>query len=174
MIASPTNKNKKSLLLCLLTILYPGSCVSHCRQYRFFIRTPRLRADTVRLYVRIKVKYFAPDSERPGVNVAHGPVHYKNETLTVRTGGDIADAGPQRILFTKRTRFTGEREYRVTARNDRLFYVLLMLRYLLRKTDAGNDWKKQCNRLLKPIAQDRRWRAAMGLPEDWTVHPVWQ
>ena len=62
----------------------------------------------------------------------------------------------------------------VTPRNDRLFYVLLMLRYLLSKTDAGNDWKKQCARLLEPIAQDRRWRAAMGLPEDWTVHPVWQ
>ena len=62
----------------------------------------------------------------------------------------------------------------VTPRNDRLFYVLLMLRYLLSRTDTGNDWKKQCARLLKPIAQDRRWRAAMGLPEDWTVHPVWQ
>ena len=62
----------------------------------------------------------------------------------------------------------------ITPRNDRLFYVLLMLRYLLSKTDAGNHWKQQCNKLLKPIAHDRRWRAAMGLPEDWTVHPVWQ
>ena len=46
------------------------------------------------------------------VNVIHSPVHYVNETLTVQTGDDIAEAGPHRIIFTKRTRFTGEQEYR--------------------------------------------------------------
>lgn len=46
------------------------------------------------------------------VNVAHGPVHYENETLTVRKSSDIFDAGARRALFTKRTGFTGEREYR--------------------------------------------------------------
>lgn len=46
------------------------------------------------------------------VNVIHGPVHYENETMTVRTSGDIADAGAHRALFTKRTGFTCEREYR--------------------------------------------------------------
>ena len=46
------------------------------------------------------------------VNVIHGPVHYENETLTVRTSGDLADAEAHRVLFTKKTGFTGEREYR--------------------------------------------------------------
>ena len=46
------------------------------------------------------------------VSVIHGPVHYDNETLTVRTGGDFARAGSHRIWFTKRTEFAGEREYR--------------------------------------------------------------
>ena len=45
-------------------------------------------------------------------NVIHGPVHYVNETLTVQTGDDIAEAEPHRIIFTKRTRFAGEQEYR--------------------------------------------------------------
>ena len=46
------------------------------------------------------------------VRVIHGPVHYSNSTLTVRTGGDIANAGLYRIWFTKRTKFSGEYEYR--------------------------------------------------------------
>ena len=46
------------------------------------------------------------------VRVTHGPVHYENATLEVRSGGDIANAGVHRILFTKRTKFSGECEYR--------------------------------------------------------------
>ena len=61
----------------------------------------------------------------------------------------------------------------VTPRNDRLFYVLLILRHLLRKAYSGNEWKVQCNQLLKPIAEDRKWRATMGVPENWIEHPIW-
>ena len=62
----------------------------------------------------------------------------------------------------------------ITPRNDRVFYVLLILRHLLRKADAGNDWKQQCNMLLKPVAKDSKWRQAMGLTENWIDHPEWQ
>ena len=62
----------------------------------------------------------------------------------------------------------------ITPRKDRLFYVLLILRHLLHKADADNEWKKQCDKLLKPVTEDRKRRAAMGIPEDWTAHPVWQ
>ena len=62
----------------------------------------------------------------------------------------------------------------VTPRKDRIFYVLLILRYLLQKVHSIDEWKEQCNDLLKPISEDRKWRAAMGIPENWTEHPVWQ
>ncbi|MCY4363930.1 MAG: hypothetical protein OXE42_17410 [Gammaproteobacteria bacterium] len=40
--------------------------------------------------------------------------------------------------------------------------------------DTGNDWKQQCNMLLKPVAKDSKWRQAMGLTENWIDHPEWQ
>ena len=62
----------------------------------------------------------------------------------------------------------------VTPRNDRLFYVLLILRHLLVKAYSSHEWKVQCGHLLKPITENRKWRAAMGVPENWMEHPVWQ
>ncbi len=62
----------------------------------------------------------------------------------------------------------------LTPRNNRLFFVLLMLRHLLRRAHDSNEWKHQCDHLLKPIAEDKKWRAAMGVPENWMEHPVWQ
>ena len=62
----------------------------------------------------------------------------------------------------------------VSPRNDRVFYILLIIRYLLRKAHSSDKWKEQCDNLLKPLAEDRKWRAAMGIPEDWIDHPVWQ
>lgn len=58
-------------------------------------------------------------------------------------------------------------------RNDKIFYILLMLRYLLNATGNGEDWKTEVDALLTPIATKKRWRAAMGLPADWKEHPVW-
>lgn len=46
------------------------------------------------------------------VKVFHGPVHYEDSTLRVRSGSDIANAEADRIWFTKRPKFSGEREYR--------------------------------------------------------------
>lgn len=62
----------------------------------------------------------------------------------------------------------------VSPRNDRVFYILLILRYLLKKTHGSDEWKEQCDNLLKLLAEDRKWRAAMGIPEDWIDHPVWR
>ena len=62
----------------------------------------------------------------------------------------------------------------VSPRNDRVFYILLIIRYLLQKAYSSDEWKKQCDHLLKPIAEDRKWRTAMGIPENWVEHPVWR
>jgi len=62
----------------------------------------------------------------------------------------------------------------VTPRNDRIFYILLMLRYLLKTTNNGNNWCQQCNELIESLAQDGRWRVAMGMPDNWKGHPIWR
>ncbi len=61
-----------------------------------------------------------------------------------------------------------------TPRRDRVFYALLIIRDLLRKSGASNDWKERCDELLKPIANSRKWRLAMGMPENYLNHPVWR
>ena len=62
----------------------------------------------------------------------------------------------------------------VTPRNDRMFYILLMLRYLLKTTNNGERWCQQCNELIEPFAQVDKWRASMGMPDNWKEHPIWQ
>lgn len=62
----------------------------------------------------------------------------------------------------------------ITPRNDRIFYILLMLRHLLRGTGNGDIWAKETTDLLETIVIDKRWRAAMGIPENWKEHPVWK
>ena len=65
-------------------------------------------------------------------------------------------------------------EFPARLSNDRIFYVLLILRYLLRNVHACDEWKEQMNNLLEPVARYEKWREAMGMPEDWANHPVWQ
>lgn len=62
----------------------------------------------------------------------------------------------------------------ITPRNDRVFYILLMLRHLLRATGNGDDWITNSNQLLEQLAHSGRWRSAMGLPEKWREHPLWK
>jgi abortive infection bacteriophage resistance protein len=62
----------------------------------------------------------------------------------------------------------------ITPRNDRVFYILLILRHLLNGVGSGMEWARRVNQLLRPIAESRQWRAAMGLPEHWEEHPIWQ
>lgn len=67
-----------------------------------------------------------------------------------------------------------EWSFPVTPRNDRIFYVLLILRYLLRSMGMGEQWHQEVSSLLDPIAVKRRYRAAMGIPENWKEHPIWK
>ena len=60
-----------------------------------------------------------------------------------------------------------------TPRNDRIFFILLILRYLLLATGNGKEWKCQVNQLLTPVAQSKQWRTAMGMPDNWETHPIW-
>lgn len=61
----------------------------------------------------------------------------------------------------------------ITPRNDRIFYILLILRQFLRVTGNGEDWITNTNQLLAQLAHSARWRSAMGLPEQWREHPLW-
>lgn len=61
-----------------------------------------------------------------------------------------------------------------TPRNDRIFYILLMLRYLLRAVIEGDDWSCACNKLLEPIVKKESFRIAMGVPSHWQEHPLWK
>ncbi|HSX91371.1 MAG TPA: Abi family protein [Hydrogenophaga sp.] len=58
-------------------------------------------------------------------------------------------------------------------RVDRVYCVLLMLRYLLDQSGNGVGWRKACTALLEPVAANDRWRTAMGMPVDWQHHPYW-
>ncbi len=61
----------------------------------------------------------------------------------------------------------------LTPRQDRVFYILLVLRTLLRSNHNGDHWAGRCNDLLDTLATETRYRAAMGLPSDWKAHPLW-
>jgi abortive infection bacteriophage resistance protein len=61
-----------------------------------------------------------------------------------------------------------------TPRNDRIFYVLLMIQHMLRRIGAAGEWTTQIDALLIPICQNQRWQAAMGVPPNWQVHPLWR
>ena len=61
----------------------------------------------------------------------------------------------------------------ITPRNDRIFYVLLILRHMLHPTANGDDWHAAVCRLIEPYARNVHYRAAMGLPVNWRDHPIW-
>ncbi|MDR9467666.1 Abi family protein [Marinospirillum sp.] len=62
----------------------------------------------------------------------------------------------------------------ITPRNDRIFYVLLMLRHLLRQSGNGDEWAAEITSLLEPVVKNDAHRKAMGLPDNWKSHPVWK
>ncbi|KKO49345.1 ABC transporter permease [Arsukibacterium sp. MJ3] len=62
----------------------------------------------------------------------------------------------------------------ITPRNDRIFYILLMLRHLLRTTGSGDNWTQQVNQVLEQLSKSGKWRSAIGLPENWQEHPIWK
>jgi len=62
----------------------------------------------------------------------------------------------------------------ITPRNNRIFYILLILRYLLNASSNGDIWATSCTNFLEPIASIEKWRIAMGIPENWKEHPIWK
>lgn len=61
----------------------------------------------------------------------------------------------------------------ITPRNDRIFYILLMLHHLLSVTDNEVDWSASIKKLLEQVSANKHWSNAMGLPEHWREHPLW-
>lgn len=59
-------------------------------------------------------------------------------------------------------------------RLDRVFCILLMLRFLLRHSGNGVIWRDACSALLVTVTVEPRWRNAMGVPAKWISHPIWQ
>ena len=54
----------------------------------------------------------------------------------------------------------------VTPTNKRLFFVLLVIRTLLKPLDMGENWHQDVTKLIEPVAQNPLWRNAMGLSEN--------
>jgi len=61
----------------------------------------------------------------------------------------------------------------ITPTNQRLFAVLLILRQMMAHHHQGVHWQQRVSELLELIAAKDYWRIAMGLPEDWQNHPLW-
>ncbi len=61
----------------------------------------------------------------------------------------------------------------ITPTSKRLFAVLLILRQMMAHHHQGVHWQQRVSELLKPIAKKDYWRIAMGLPDDWQNHPLW-
>ena len=61
-----------------------------------------------------------------------------------------------------------------TPRNDRIFYVFLMLRHLLKAINPTDNWYIQVKELATPIATVEGYRKAMGMPVEWNTHPLWR
>lgn len=62
----------------------------------------------------------------------------------------------------------------LTPRNDRIFYILLIIRVLLDLTNNDESWVRRVNQLLEPFETNISYRAAMGIPENWKQHPIWR
>lgn len=62
----------------------------------------------------------------------------------------------------------------VTPNNNRIFYILLMLRHLLKPLKKDDAWTKEVTALLKPIMQNPFYRKSMGIPINWQEHPLWK
>ncbi len=61
----------------------------------------------------------------------------------------------------------------ITPRNDRIFYILLILRFLMRASENGEHWKLHIEALIEPFSCNEAFLAGMGIPKNWKEHPVW-
>jgi len=51
--------------------------------------------------------------------------------------------------------------------------VLLILRQLLSRHHAGQDWQAAIEQLLEPLDGEPALLTRMGLPAEWFAHPLW-
>lgn len=62
----------------------------------------------------------------------------------------------------------------VTPRNDRSFFVFLVLKYLLNHSTNAIQWAKACEELILPIFSKYKWSvSSMGMTNNWQNHPIW-
>ncbi|MCF6254457.1 MAG: Abi family protein [Thiomicrorhabdus sp.] len=61
----------------------------------------------------------------------------------------------------------------ITPRNDRIFYILLILRFLMHASENGVDWKQQVEALIEQLSGDKEALKVMGIPNNWKNHPLW-
>jgi len=61
-----------------------------------------------------------------------------------------------------------------TPRNDRIFYVLLMLHQLLKVLSNSQDWKTQLENLIDTISHVQKAMQMMGFADNWKEHPLWK
>ncbi len=63
----------------------------------------------------------------------------------------------------------------LTPRNDRIFFVLLMLRQLLKYSDVSQDnWKFKIESIMTEIEKNSQHLLSMGMTKEWKEHPLWK
>lgn len=62
----------------------------------------------------------------------------------------------------------------ITPRNDRIFYIFLMIKSLLNPILEGQSWAEDVNILLDDVVNKSQLRVAMGIPESHRCHPIWK
>ena len=55
----------------------------------------------------------------------------------------------------------------ITLRNDRVFHILWILRFMLKTNCNGDDFAQQCIALLDSVIREERWQYAIGAPDNW-------
>ncbi|WP_419420728.1 Abi family protein [Legionella sp. D16C41] len=61
----------------------------------------------------------------------------------------------------------------ITPRNDRSFFILITLKYLLNESETTSIWLNTYRELILPILNKYQWSAdSMGLPKNWQSHPI--
>lgn len=63
----------------------------------------------------------------------------------------------------------------LTPKNDRIFYVLLILRQLLKHTPVNtNLWCSKVEGLVLDIEKNSQYLCSMGMTKEWKDHPLWK
>lgn len=61
-----------------------------------------------------------------------------------------------------------------TLQNNRIFYILLILRFLMHASGNESNWKQQIEKLMEQWSDDENVLKMMGVPSNWKNHPIWK